>query len=724
MDGYSVTEAASVLGVPTERVWELLARGVLSGHPEGDTGMRVFLQPRPGPPVADPSQDRPRNGNGGTPDPTTELSPFRELLTEFRNLTERYGQALLALGEARGEVASLRSRVDVLEARMDLRLPTSVPPASWPYAPTPAPRSTSAFDEADAVRSDFAEEVAAAEEAPRRRRRSGRPDVTEIAEALARANDPSPPELPEVHPATAEEPHVVAEAEPQAGVVAEPEPVELEPDVIAVESESAFEPEPVAAEAEEVAAEAEEVAAEAETVPVEPDDVEPGAVDALPEAADDDAQAVGADTEPEVAEADVAATREPDVVGDGADSAVAAIAPDESLQADGDWPAAAPTIDVADPEPVVATEAEPVTETQPVADAEPVTETEPVADAIEAAYDEVPPPTAEAEPEPSVVEPVTVADVEAVAAAEPEAMGEVTEPVTDAIGVAGEDVAPIGDAASIEPAFESGAESVPAEAAATAEPPVDAEDDAGFVDTAPVDLIEGSFEAASEAPVAEQVDDSPYRATLEEPDWLSEDDMGMPSEPPADDRWGSTEPPAGAGRASWSLWDAEPSPAPQVEPPAVAEPAVEEAPAATPAPERRGAPAPHADEEPVLWLGAPSESDAGSATDENADAAADEADDAAAEMEVAATGWHPADREGAPSARREWRATELPGSQELEDALASLRRMVGGRSGNDEPDARPAEDSSSTPPDPTPSEAGDAGPAQRAYARLRRILPR
>ena len=51
------------------------------------------------------------------------MSAFRELLTEFRNLTERYGQALLALGEARGEVASLRTRVDLLEARLDLRLP-------------------------------------------------------------------------------------------------------------------------------------------------------------------------------------------------------------------------------------------------------------------------------------------------------------------------------------------------------------------------------------------------------------------------------------------------------------------------------------------------------------------------------------------------------------------------------------------------------------------------
>jgi hypothetical protein len=121
MEGYSVTEAASVLGVPTERVWELLARGVLAGTPEGEAGMRVFLQPRPAP---RPLEGSPTNGNGGARETERELSPFRELLTEFRGLTERYGQALLALGEARGEVAALRSRVDLLEARIELRLPS------------------------------------------------------------------------------------------------------------------------------------------------------------------------------------------------------------------------------------------------------------------------------------------------------------------------------------------------------------------------------------------------------------------------------------------------------------------------------------------------------------------------------------------------------------------------------------------------------------------------
>src|SRR5688500_20353958 len=102
MEGYSVTEAASVLGVPTERVWELLARGVLSGAPEGETGMRVYLQPRPAP--APPEMPRP-NGNGRRDEP--ELSPFRELLTELRGLNKRYGHALLAIGESRGADTAL-----------------------------------------------------------------------------------------------------------------------------------------------------------------------------------------------------------------------------------------------------------------------------------------------------------------------------------------------------------------------------------------------------------------------------------------------------------------------------------------------------------------------------------------------------------------------------------------------------------------------------------------
>ena len=137
MDGYSVKDAAVVLGIPERRVWELLARGVLAGAPEGPDGMLVYLQPaarrprlrRAGGAGRPPKRPAPKaNGNGGS----HELSPFRELLTEFRNLTERYGQALLALGEARGEVAALRGRVELLEARMDLRLPST-------HLPRPSP---------------------------------------------------------------------------------------------------------------------------------------------------------------------------------------------------------------------------------------------------------------------------------------------------------------------------------------------------------------------------------------------------------------------------------------------------------------------------------------------------------------------------------------------------------------------------------------------------------
>ena len=180
MDGYSITEAASVLGVPTERVWELLARGVLAGAPEGETGMRVFLQPRQAPtPVTASFTDEPDSSRSNGPD--RELSPFRELLTEFRNLTERYGQALLALGESRGEVASLRSRVDLLEARIDFRLPMGNPAPPWPAQPPPV------TDPAGEAEDD---------EAHRRRRRGARRATESFAEALARAEDPSPADLP------------------------------------------------------------------------------------------------------------------------------------------------------------------------------------------------------------------------------------------------------------------------------------------------------------------------------------------------------------------------------------------------------------------------------------------------------------------------------------------------------------------------------------------------
>jgi hypothetical protein len=260
MDGYSVKDAALLLGVKERRVWELIARGVLSSTQEGPEGVRVFLQPRPSRAAPDPQSREPRiyraddpeppprqNGNGGS----HEMSPFRELLTEFRNLTERYGQALLALGEARGEVSALRSRVELLEARMDLRLPSARPastvaweiPAYTATEPEPEPEPQAPAIEAEPrapldpdaipaeaaveepevgpIRADSAPEPviegaepAAAEpidtsprEAPsaaRRRRaetrrkkiKGGRSALVGIAEALARAEDPTLAELP------------------------------------------------------------------------------------------------------------------------------------------------------------------------------------------------------------------------------------------------------------------------------------------------------------------------------------------------------------------------------------------------------------------------------------------------------------------------------------------------------------------------------------------------
>jgi len=201
MDGYSVPETASVLGVPEGKVWELLARGVLSGTPEGD-GMRVFLKENPAPMASHGDRFEAPRANGGS-SPAGEATPFRELLTEFRNLTERYGQALLALGEARGEVAGLRSRVDLLEARLDLRLPGPgiVPPVAWERPASPA----SVAEPEDEPESDQAARKASARAepptrrtTPQRRSHTARSAVAGFAEALARAQDPTTAEMPSV----------------------------------------------------------------------------------------------------------------------------------------------------------------------------------------------------------------------------------------------------------------------------------------------------------------------------------------------------------------------------------------------------------------------------------------------------------------------------------------------------------------------------------------------
>jgi hypothetical protein len=244
MDGYSIQEAASVLGVAEGRVWELLARGVLFGTPEGDS-MRVFLKAQPGPIASAGTRDEaPRtNGNGGSHGSAGEASAFRELLTEFRNLTERYGQALLALGEARGEVAGLRSRVDQLEARFDLRLPPPLEaaPVAWestsgpdaaPEAPSPATRAPR-------------RPRTPVQRPPRPRRApSARETVAGFADALARAQDPNAADL-----GGADQTEAAAPDEPrdqtESPVTAAPEVVDAAPE--AVEAPEPAEQEPIAA---------------------------------------------------------------------------------------------------------------------------------------------------------------------------------------------------------------------------------------------------------------------------------------------------------------------------------------------------------------------------------------------------------------------------------------------------------------------------------------------
>jgi hypothetical protein len=155
-------------------------------------------------------------------DGSPDASPFRELLTEFRNLTERYGQALLALGEARGEVAGLRTRVELLEARLDLRLPG--PPAWTPEEPAPHTPAPSTEPAATEEPGDVSAEIQAAfAEAPEVAAPAAEADAAEAA---------APPVVEPEEPVVAET--VVAEPVVAEPVVAEPvaesvEPVVAEP---------------------------------------------------------------------------------------------------------------------------------------------------------------------------------------------------------------------------------------------------------------------------------------------------------------------------------------------------------------------------------------------------------------------------------------------------------------------------------------------------------------
>jgi hypothetical protein len=352
MDGYSVTEAASVLGVPEGRVWELLARGVIAGSSEGDS-MRVFLKAEPSP-IAPPAADsqrgeRPRtNGNGGSHD-GGEASAFRELLTEFRNLTERYGQALLALGEARGEVAGLRSRVELLEARIDLRLPAASaaePAVAWaplgvePPEPMDEPIASPPLRKAPQRRASkrITARPKRGATPPRRKETSaGRQGAARFAAALARAEDPTISELPGGREAAealaalqaeaAQAAEAVAPSEMIEEVVAEaPDEVELAADVQPAVEVEAFEESPGLTEAESV------VAAELEA------ELEPGLdveLEAEPEPMFDGAAEIEPEPVVDVSpEAELTVAEPPAAL---AEPAPAAIEPDPDWFADGDF---------------------------------------------------------------------------------------------------------------------------------------------------------------------------------------------------------------------------------------------------------------------------------------------------------------------------------------------------------------------------------------------------
>jgi hypothetical protein len=396
MDGYSVQEAASVLGIAEGRVWELLARGVISGTPDGDS-MRVFLKAQAGPIATAGARDEPprTNGNGGSHGQSGEASAFRELLTEFRNLTERYGQALLALGEARGEVAGLRSRVDLLEARLDLRVAapmeastiaweaplTEAAPASEPAAATVAPPSAPPSGKSRA-----------------RKRRSTRDAMAGFADALARAQDPGVA-------AVADAPVSEGEEEAPSSIATAPSETQDEPlaeAAAAVAAEPEAEPAPQAepAQPEPTAAEA----AEAVTAAIEP----PESAKA-PEAAAAEA--------PELPAAEVEAPESaPQEIEAPPSYSAMVVEPDWFADGDFAWLDAAEIEarrqeEAAEPEPEPEAVAEPEPEPEPeavVAEPEPEPEPEAV--------------VAEPEPEPEAVEAEPEREPEAVEA----------EPVIDA----------------------------------------------------------------------------------------------------------------------------------------------------------------------------------------------------------------------------------------------------------------------------------------------------
>ena len=249
-EGYTVAEAAELLGIPQRRVLQLIERGVLHGGLDERRRWRVHLVAPSGvvsPPDAAPGdgpaadEHATRNGERSTNAAEAEHAVsdesrgyFRELLAELRHLQERYGQALLALGEARGETAALRERLGNLESYREVRLGPEAPQPSRPAAQpvrtpseTPqqhAPAAVRAEPDPPAEPTDRENDPPRPEPAPR----SGRFGGSSVSEAMARAKDPAAFELPggrEAAAALAALQHDPGQPAPEPAVTRETVPV-------------------------------------------------------------------------------------------------------------------------------------------------------------------------------------------------------------------------------------------------------------------------------------------------------------------------------------------------------------------------------------------------------------------------------------------------------------------------------------------------------------------
>ena len=193
MDGYSVQEAASVLGVAEGRVWELLARGVLLGTPEGDS-MRVFLK---APARTDRDRRHPRRAAAherqrrlARPDRRGQRLPGAAHRVSQPDRALRAGAARARGGTRRGRRPPLAGR----SARGTPRPPVAAAPGGRAGGvgvrddPRLGARAVAAPCHRDQA---FASRTGPAPPSRSRKARSSRDAVAGFADALARAQDPN-----------------------------------------------------------------------------------------------------------------------------------------------------------------------------------------------------------------------------------------------------------------------------------------------------------------------------------------------------------------------------------------------------------------------------------------------------------------------------------------------------------------------------------------------------